>query len=161
MRCVAIRRLDTVETRPDYSYEDLADRIEAVLGERPSLSSLRAAPAEDQRRGAKKGRPRITAGMPRPRPSATRTSPARFAPEDIEAWLADHPRRRWDAARQLAGERLAQGHDEEEAVRLALEDGLSWAAIAEVLSTHEGRTVAKSSAYFRFGHLDQAPADQD
>ena len=160
-RSVAIRRLGTVETRPDYSYEDLADRIEAVLGERPSLSALRAAHAEDQRRGAKRGRPRITAGMPRPRASASRTAPARFASVDVEAWLTTHPRRRWDEALRLAGERLAQGDDEEATVRAALEAGLSWAAIAGLLSVHEGRPVAKSSAYYRFGHLDRTPPEPD
>ena len=64
------------EHRPaTYSYKELAARIDQVLGERPSLSALRAAAAQERRTSTTLSRPRLTVGMPAPLPPTSRTTP--------------------------------------------------------------------------------------
>ncbi len=72
-----------VSTEPIYTYLQLADRMEQVLGARPSLSSLRAAASEARRTQSVRRRPRLTLGMPAPQPSPSPTAPALFSQAEM------------------------------------------------------------------------------
>ena len=142
-----------------YGYKELADRIEAVVGERPSLSSLRAERAAYSRGLGQRGkRPRITAEMPHPMRSDSPTAAARFSVSAIEAWLARHPRLMWDRAVQEAGTRLAAGDDVEAVVAGALRDGISWSVITRLLNEHAeavgGTPITKAGVHKKFRHLE-------
>lgn len=128
-----------------YSYREVADRVEEVLGERPSLSALRAAAAVARRTPTTQGRPRLTAGMPAPVPARSKTSPAAFSQRKVEAWLRRHPRR----VRAAAFEALVASASNprarlEVAVRKARAAGLSWRVVAEGIT--EGSGVPHSPA---------------
>lgn len=145
-----------------YSYEQLADRIEQVLGERPSLSSLRAAAAAATRTGSPAARPRVTYGMPRPEPPARPTAPAVFDAAKIEEWLARHPRCAWAAAEQSF--RLALRDpvvDAADAVGSARRAGLSWAHIRLGLRAERGDTRSRAGIFkaYRYLDTDRDPAD--
>jgi len=141
-----------------YGYAELADRIAAVLGVRPSLSLLRGAAAEarrrDQRQGLRRGRPSITTGMPHPRPSTRR--PATFDPLEVETWLAGHPALAWDQALQTARDRLADGQDVEDVVSAALQAGISWSALTELINAHQHTSWTKAWVHRRYRHLEPA-----
>ena len=77
-----------MSTEPVYTYLQLADRMEQVLGARPSLSSLRAAASEARRTQSVRRRPRLTLGMPAPQPSPSPTAPALFSQAEIELGAA-------------------------------------------------------------------------
>jgi hypothetical protein len=117
-----------------YGYEELATRIEQELGVRPSPSALRAAAAASRRTSTTQARPRVTAGLPTPRPKPYRTSPAVFSADEIDAWLADHPRWHWMAA---VGQFRAVLQDPMVPTRQAVAQGrslgLTWAQITEGL----------------------------
>lgn len=145
-----------------YGYKELADRIAAVLGEHPSLSSLRAARAAQSRRIAESHlRPSVTAGMPRPLPADSRTAAARFSAEAVEAWLSGHPRTQWDRAERDARERLAADEDVEQVVDGALRAGLSWSVITQLLNEHAvvtgGRTMSKAGVHKKYRRLELGP----
>lgn len=164
--CAGLRKLTTVSTdRPaTYGYEQLADRIEAVLGERPSASSLRAARAEarrweTRRIGARRVRPGLTTGMPAPLPAASRTAPARFDAEQVEIWLAHHPAHAWEQAIARTRERLASG-DEITGVVVAdaLRAGLSWSVLTDLINERTvadgGRARTRAAIHYRYRHVD-------
>ena len=71
-----------------YTYAQVADLIEQVFGVRPSLSMLRAEPAEARRRPGTEIRPRLSAGLPAPMAGPGRPAPASFDAAAIDAWLA-------------------------------------------------------------------------
>ena len=122
-----------------YSYADVATRLEQALGERPSLSTLRAAAAAARRTRPGTTAPRrLTAGMPRPLDTPPGQE-ARFLATAIEAWLEDHPRVRQARARELLARALAQGGSEIPAVAQARASGLSWRTIVDELSAADGR----------------------
>lgn len=138
-----------------YGYEELAARIEQVLGERPSRSALRAAAAAGRRTGSTLSKPRVTIGMPAPLPAASRTSPAAFSVGAVEAWLKAHPRLEWNRARAEALTRLERGDDVERVLERALARGLSWRTITEVLVEHDGRARTAAGVHKRYRHLAQ------
>ena len=149
----------TTRTPRTYGYTELADRIEAVLGQRPSLSTLRAArTTSDRGQVESRMKPRLTAGMPLPMPSDSPTAPARFLARDVEKWLTKHPILRWVHAADVARERLAAGESEEAVVAAALRDGLSWSLITELINERAdatgGPTWAKSGIHKKYRHLE-------
>ncbi len=140
-----------------YSYRDVADRIEQVLGERPSTSALRAASTKDRHTPDTKSRPRLTVGMPRPLPAPSPTTPAAFAVDEIECWLAAHPRRILNRAAQEAEEATRRGEPVESVVTAALSKGLTWRAITAALNAGDGGRRSTAGVYKRFRRL----ADSD
>lgn len=128
------------------TYAQVADRIEAVLGERRALSALRAGATRE--RTATGLRNRITAGMPAPTPGAP-GSPSLFDEDEIEAWLAQHPRREWVALReQLVA---ASPADRPAVVSRARAAGMSWRAIADIVNAADGTTWTRQWAQQKYG----------
>ena len=127
------------------TYRQLADRIEQALGVRPALSSLRAAAAVDGRGHA---RTRLTAGMPAPAEAAGAAGQTLFRASAVDAWLAEHPRRRIARLQQ----HLAQvpPADRAGAVAQARRDGLSWSQIAAALASADGTTYSRQWAQQRY-----------
>ena len=150
----------TNEPAARYTYAVLADRIEDVLGERPSRSALRSAPAEARRTGSAMARPRVTVGMPSPVPAPSRTSPAEFDAAEVEEWLAAHPRLRWQRAVASITRSLAEGMPEEQVVAAALKDGLPWRTITGELNAHDGRGRTVSGIHKRYRHLTHHGEDE-
>lgn len=129
-----------------YTYIELADRIAAELGERPSLSTLRAAGAVSDH--GTNSRVRITAGMPAPEPQ-TVDGRAVFRASAIEQWLRRHPRR----AQQAARDRLQAASEARrpDAVARARQAGLSWQEVVDVINAADGTTRTRQWAQQRFG----------
>ena len=147
------------EQRASYGYATLADRIEEVLGERPSTSTLRAAAAATKRsKGRRPTRLRVTLGMPAPLQPSSRTAPAAFDAQEVEAWLADHPQRaRQKAVKQMAGA-LGRGVPEDQVISAALAAKLSWRIITAELNAHDGRGRTMAGVHKRYRHLaDHGP----
>lgn len=145
------------ELRPaTYGYEELAARIEEVLGERPSRSALRAAWSQERRTELTLSRPRVTVGMPQPLPSPARTAPAFFDVEEIERWLARHPRLVWRQAVEETSRALGRGDDVELVISRALTQGLSWRTITALLVEHDGQARSVSGVHKRYRHLSAA-----
>ncbi len=139
--------------RATYGYEELAARIEQVLGERPSPSALRAARAQGRRTESTLTKPRLTVGMPAPLPASSRTAPAAFDVEEVERWLAGHPRVAWNQAVAQAEQALARGEDVESVISQALAHGLSWRTITTVLVEHDGQSRSTAGVHKRYRHL--------
>lgn len=136
-----------------YSYTDLADRIEAVLGVRPALSTLRAAAAKDRRtHGLRPRHDRLTAGMPPARETGPRGR-AGFDADQVEQWLADHPRLLKQHARIAAQTALSRGDQEIDVVREARASGLPWLQIAELLTGHDGKPRTRQGLIKRYQAL--------
>ncbi len=144
-----------VATKRVYTYPQVADRIEEELGVRPSLSLLRAAAAEQQRRGRRGGVPRLTMDMPAPEPRSSATAAVHFSQTAINTWLRRHPRRRYEAA-ALAVTVAADGpqRELETAVRRARAAGVSWTDIAAALSAGSKAPASRAWTHRRFSHLD-------
>ena len=143
-----------MSTEPIYTYLQLADRMEQVLGARPSLSSLRAAASEARRTQSVRRRPRLTLGMPAPQPSPSPTAPALFSQAEIEHWLAHHPRGQFLVSyRALVAAAAGPAKDLEAAVGRARRDGLSWQHVAEALSEGSGITRSRSWAHLTYRHV--------
>jgi hypothetical protein len=156
-RFVDSARMSSDPPSATYTYAQLAARIGQVLGETPSLSSLRAAAAA-QRRASPGAATRVTAGMPTPLPKTGRTQPAAFDVEQIEAWLKHHPRRARTAAEDELATALASGADRRSAVEAARRNGLSWRRITEVLNRQDGTGRTVSGVHKAYRHLDPAPS---
>ena len=139
--------------RATYGYEELAARIEQVLGERPSPSALRAARAQGRRTKSTLTKPRLTVGLPASLPAPSRTAPAAFDVEDVERWLAGHPRVAWNQAVAQAEQALARGEDVESVISQALAHGLSWRTITTVLVEHDGQSRSTAGVHKRYRHL--------
>jgi len=144
----------TTPTPATYSYDQVAERIEQVLGEQPSRSALRAAPLRQRRTRGR--RPGLTAGMPAPLPSPSKTIRARFSATAVEEWLAVHPRLEWARAIRDAKESLAAGQPIEDVVSAALSEGLSWRQITAILNEHDGGHRSVSGVHKRYRSLDEA-----
>lgn len=135
------------------TYGQLADLIERELGERPAISTLRSAPSASRR--SHQAHSRLTAGMPNPlHPSPELTHggrpPVVFSRDDVEAWLANHPRRQrsaWQAKIVTA----ANTETRDQAVLTARKQGLSWQAIAEAIAEARGGVYTKQAAQQRYG----------
>lgn len=148
-----LHTLPHVTSSRTYDYEQLVARIEAVLGERPSTSALRAAAAQQRRTANPRTKARLTAGMPPPLPATSRTSPARFDAEEIESWLASHPRLAWQQATEQARDGLRHGGDTEQVIAQALRAGLSWRTITALLIEHDGRPRTMAGVHKHYRHL--------
>lgn len=115
-----------------YSVGEVADRIEAVLGARPSENSVIL--STDRQRAARPGSASLVAEIP----PSTKQGRARLWPaEAIEAWLEDHPIKRLRATRAAFVAAYKQGvinnewQEQAEAVWAAQAGGMSWAQIAD------------------------------
>lgn len=137
-----------------YGYRELAGRIEEELGVRPSLSALRAAATAERRAATTHSRPRVTAGMPQPLPRGHRTAPALFPAQQVEQWLATHPRRRWKSAVATYRSALQDTSlSTEQAVAVGREHGLSWSQITEGLREVRRDTRVRAAIYKAYRHL--------
>ena len=132
-----------------YTYDQLADAIEQVLGVRPAASTLRAAQAET-RSAVRTRRRSLTAGMPAPLPSTG--GAALFDAATVDRWLADHPRRALQRATEEAADALRAGTSEAEVVAYARENGLSWRQITEMLNTVGPRRRSIAAVHRRYQH---------
>lgn len=144
-------RIRGVPTPATYSYADIADRLEQTLGVRPAISTLRAAAAATHRTANLHPRhDRITAAMPAPLTSPAAGEPARFDAGQIEHWIARHPRLLKQRAQQHATQALRRGEAELDVVIEARANGLSWASIATILTSHDHttRTVPGLSRFY-------------
>ena len=127
------------------TYPQVADRIEAALGVRPALSTLRAAAAVSSRGTT---RTRLTAGMPGPVGRQGDSGPALFELTAIDRWLARHPRRQLRRLQErLIAAPLAR---RPQAVARALHAGLSWQEIADALGEADGTTYSRQRVHFRY-----------
>ena len=98
-------------------------------------------------------KPRLTVGMPAPLPVSSRTAPAAFDVEEVERWLAGHPRAAWNQAVAQAEQALARGEDVESVISQALAHGLSWRTITTVLVEHDGQSRSTAGVHKRYRHL--------
>lgn len=128
------------------TYAQVADRIEAALGERPALSALRAG-ATRQRAGTSRGAA-LTAGMPSPTPGDP-GSPSLFEAAAIDSWLANHPRRSWP--RLLEELAAAAPEQRSAAVAAARAAGISWQRIVDAINAADGTTWTRQWAQQKFG----------
>lgn len=96
----------------------------------------------------------MTAGLPQPLPAASPNSPARFAADQIEHWLAHHPQVRWRQDCEALTGALTHGHDREQAIRRARHAGLSWTVIASLVHEADPREGNRSRIFARYRHLD-------
>lgn len=126
------------------SYDELADRIEAVLGERPALVTLRTAVVRPSRRKVSSS---LTAGLPAP--VASVGNRPGFSVDVVEEWLAHHPRLRRAELMQRIIE--ATPEDRDQVIISVREEGLSWGAIAEAAGTAARTTYTKQWAQQKYG----------
>ena len=98
-------------------------------------------------------KPRLTVGMPAPLPASSRTAPAAFDVEEVERWLAAHPRVAWNQAVAQAEQALARGEDVGSVISEALTHGLSWRTITTVLVEHDGQSRSTAGVHKRYRHL--------
>lgn len=128
------------------TYAEVAARIEAVLGERPSLTTLRDAAS----RAATLPNPRnrVTAGMPRPTPGPP-GSPSLFDAAEVDAWLASHPRRTWSDLRAAIAD--AKPEERAAAVASARAAGISWQTVADVINAADGTDFTRQWAQQKYG----------
>lgn len=144
-----------------YGYAEIAERIAAALGERPSLSTLRAASAQTRRTSTPKARPRLTLGMPQPLPHA-RTAPAQFDAAEVDRWLANHPLRGWLAAVEQLRQDLQTTGETEGTIARALQAGLSWRQITRILVEVDHKSRTTGGVHKKYRHLtDPAPPGED
>lgn len=143
-------------TRPrdeQLTYEQVADLVERELGERPAISTLRAAASVAARSTRQHGR--LTAGMPAPVGAAHGLNsggrpPAVFSRRQIESWLRSHPRRQRRAWQQ----KIIGADNERTRARLvqqARREGLAWQAIADAIAEASGTPYTKQAAQQRYG----------
>lgn len=122
------------------TYTQVADKIAAALGTRPSISTLRTAHS---------GRGGIVDGLPAPiHPRHGNRSPL-FSEDDIDTWLANHPRR----ARERQIQHLSKQPPEArfDAVAHARAAGLSWADVAQAISRADERPMTRQAVQQRYG----------
>lgn len=143
-------------TRPrdeQLTYEQVADLMERELGERPAISTLRAAASVAVRSTRQHGR--LTAGMPAPVGAAHGLAtggrpPVVFSRRQIEAWLRAHPRRQ----RRQWQQKIVNADNEQARTRLvrqARREGLAWQAIADAIAEGNGSPYTKQAAQQRYG----------
>lgn len=126
------------------TYQEVADRIEEVFGERPTYTMLRFAVSSPS---TKKVGPGLTTGLPAPVSAPGKG--VRFSAREIEDWIAHHPRRRHD---ELMGSIIeAPPEQRDQVIISARDEGLSWEAIAQAISTATGTTYTKQGAQKKYG----------
>lgn len=136
-----------------YTYKQVADRVEQVLGERPSLSALRAEAAKERQTPTTQANPRLTLRLPAPLPRPSGSGPARFSADEVEQWLLEHPRRRWMQVMEQARADLAAGKGTEQVVEGVLAAGASWRNVAQLLTGMHGQPQTLAGVHKRFRHL--------
>lgn len=130
-----------------YTVVDVQDRIEGVLGERPTVGAIHL---EGVRAGTvPNARVRITAGLPNPVNPGER--PLRYRARDVESWLEEHPRLTRDTARQALARAIAEAGDRQALVDNARTAGLSWAEIADVFAEVDQRPITRQAVAKRYG----------
>lgn len=136
-----------------YTWDQLAQRVYEVIGQRPARATVRAAVAY-ARQGTPRTRRGLLAGMPAPEPPVSRTSPSRFDAQKVEAWLAAHPLLEDRGVAQALCRALVEpGADVEAAVGQARRDALSWARITAALNdAGDGRT--RQAVFAAYRHLE-------
>lgn len=82
-----------------------------------------------------------------PAPRKPRSNPARFSQIEVEAWLADHPRHAWEAARLRLVESIGPENVNPAAIAAAHSEGLSWRQIAAVITETTGTPHTAGSIY--------------
>lgn len=126
------------------TYQEVADRIEEVFGERPTYTMLRYAVSSPS---TKKVGPGLTTGLPAP------VSPpgkgVRFSAREIEDWIAHHPRRRHDEL--MSSIIKAPPERRDQVIITARDEGLSWEGIAQAISTATGTSYTKQGAQKKYG----------
>lgn len=127
------------------TYAQVADRIEAALGERPALTTLRDAVSRSDSLPAPLSR--ITAGMPVPTPGDP-GSPSLFKASEVDAWLAGHPRREWPEL--LAAIAQTDHSSRGSAVINARAAGISWQAIADTINATDGTNFTRQWAQQKY-----------
>lgn len=131
-----------------YDRAALADRMEAVLGTRPTRSQLDKAPKVAER-PIGRGRARLTAGMPAPDPSG------RWRADDVEAWLARHPALELQRDIATITAAYANAHSDRERhdiVGAARRRGRTWAQIASAITSAQGRRITRQAVAKHYGH---------
>lgn len=128
------------------TYEQLASRIETVLGTRPALSTLRAAAATRTRRPRRSD---LTAGMPAPLPERDSHHRTVFDSPAIEEWLHTHPRLQIRHHQQRLT--AAARSERSTAVAAARAAGLSWQQVADACAAADATSYTKQWAQQRFG----------
>lgn len=125
-----------------YSYADIQERVREVLDIEVSQATLRHA-------GTRQGtaRTRLTNGMPTPLPGVHK--PARFDPEEVETWLANHLLLRQRQALQELSESGADQRRPLVAAARAIE--VSWSRIAAAISVAQGHPYSPQAAHKRYG----------
>lgn len=144
-----------------YSKEDVADRIEAVLGQRPNDNVLWLT-RRHQGRPVRLGSKSLVAGMPT---WQMHDGVRVWVAEEVEAWLANHPILRLQAARAQFAKTYTHGLEtnswarQAQAVRAAQDEGLSWAQLAEVIGEVTGEPISRQAVAARYGpHRDLSRA---
>lgn len=136
-----------------YTWEQLAERVYEVIGQRPARATVRAGVAYAQQ-GTPRTRRGLLAGMPAPEPPVSRTSPSRFDAQKVEAWLAEHPLLQERGVAQALHRALVEsGADVEAAVGQARRDALSWARITAVLND-AGDARTRQAVFAAYRHLE-------
>lgn len=142
-----------------YTWEQLADRVYEVIGQRPARATVRAGVAYAQQ-GIPRTRRGLLAGMPAPEPAVSRTAPSRFDAQKVEAWLAEHPVLQERAAAQALRRALVKpGADVDAAVGQARRDALSWARITAVLND-VGDARTRQAVFAAYRHFE-GPRSRD
>lgn len=133
-----------------YEIVKVQDRLEEELGERPTRNQMHKAVSGGPR--ATNARVSVVSGLPAP---VSRSSALTWRAEDIERWIAHHPRKLRAAAEEelLDGLKAGIAHGSEEQrsmITQARAAGLSWGSISEVCSK-VGWTVSRQGLQARFG----------
>lgn len=140
-------------TDPPFSYPELADRIQQVLGIRPSPATLRAAAATSTRPGRGTA---ITTGMPTP--TRDRAGRAQFDAAAINTWLQRHPQLEIRRHQQTLA--TAPRAERPTAVATARSVGLSWQEIADACGAADDTTYTRQWAQQRFGRTARTSPEQ-
>lgn len=139
-----------------YSVTQVADRIESVLGQRPTDNAILL--GAGRQRPARGGSRSLVAEIPA---SLHHDGPRAWRAEDIEAWLAEHPILRLQNARQRFQDAYRAGLESNvwlehaQAVWTAQDAGMSWAQIAEAIGEVTGRPIARQSVAKRYNRARQ------
>lgn len=144
--------VDPTPPAGQYGVDDVRRRLREELDDEPPLTELYRV-ATTRRMNARRS---LVAGMPR-HISPPRARPRLWDAAQIEAWLADHPLRRHQAALEQFGAEArsilaAGGHriDLEEPIAQARAAGLSWGVLAAALTDIEGAPVTRQALAQRF-----------
>ena len=131
-----------------YSVSDVVARLEEEFGQRTTPNAVHKAAGRPRRANS---RASLVAGLPGPI-RASEGGALVFDADEVERWLAEHPRRVMQQA-VLELERRVRAQpgpaDLRAAVAAARAGGLSWAQIAEVLSRID-RPVSRQAVAERF-----------